>query len=195
MTFASPLALALLVPWAILTLWLLWARHRATSVPVIVLWRGAVKLPRASRQFSPPPLSLVAILSAILLAILAAAAPAIPRGKSPPPVTLILDRGITMSARGRIDEVLSLVKDLKPSRRITVPDDPAASHQPTTIDDDSAELQRTVANLPIRPIPSSCSLTNPCATIRASSCSPRPSPSPTSPSPISRSAHIRPRRR
>jgi len=146
MTFASPLSLALLAPWAALALWLLWARHRATSVPFIDLWRGAVKLPRASRQFSPPPTSLIAMLSAVFLAILAAAGPSIRRANAPPPVTLVLDRGITMSAAGRISEVLALVKDLNPARRITIPDDPTGDAQPTCVDT-AVALQETVANL------------------------------------------------
>ena len=115
-------------------------------MPFIELSRGAVKFPRSSRQFSPPPLSLIAILAAMLLAILAAAGPTVERGKFPPSVTLIVDRGITMSARGRIDEVLSLVKNLEPARRITIPDDPVGSDRPTNTDT-SAALQRTVAGL------------------------------------------------
>src|SRR2546423_4897256 len=109
MTFAAPIWLALLLPWAILTLWLLRARGKPQRVPFIDLWRGSIAAPKTSRLFHPPPLALLAALSALLLAILAAAQPAL---KLPLPLddrtaTVIIDRGVTMSAIARRDDAVA----------------------------------------------------------------------------------------
>src|SRR5437762_12117215 len=75
MVFASPIWLMLLPPWAALTAWLLWMRYRATRVPFLDLWRGPIEPSRATRRFHLPPLALLALVFAMLLAILAAARP------------------------------------------------------------------------------------------------------------------------
>jgi hypothetical protein len=50
MYFTSPIWLALLVPWAGVSVWLLWGRRDRTNVPFLKLWRGPVESPRAQRQ-------------------------------------------------------------------------------------------------------------------------------------------------
>ena len=110
MFFASPIWLALLIPWAAVAAWLMWSRRgERTDVPFLALWRGGAEdSPRAKREFRPPPAALVAALAAALLAILAAGRPTVraASGAPGPLVTLIVDRGVTMSARGRLAETI-----------------------------------------------------------------------------------------
>lgn len=122
MTFAAPIWLFLLLPWAALAAWLLWGRREARSVPFLPLWRGGATSPRANRWFHPPPLAIVAALLAILLAILATARPIVRRaGDAGPLVTVILDRGATMSPDARRRQVID---DLEPLLRRTFGDGP-----------------------------------------------------------------------
>lgn len=128
MTFAAPLFLTLLLPWAAVGVWLMWGRHSATRVPFIELWRGSVAKPSTSRQFHPPPMAIIAALSAMFLAIVAAAQPVV-RTASPAAVVMIIDRGITMSAgdrlAGAMKEAEELVARKMPGARvekINVPD-------------------------------------------------------------------------
>ena len=105
MSFLSPLWLWLLLPWVAVTFWLLWGRRRRTAVPFLSLWLGDVESPRAKRALALPPLPLLAAIIATLLAVLAAARPALPDSRLGPLVTIIVDRGITMSPAGRLEEV------------------------------------------------------------------------------------------
>lgn len=101
MTFVAPIWLFGLLPWAVLTIWLLWGRRTTAAVPFVALWRGPVVGPRAKRSVRLPPLALALLILAVLLAILSAAGPVIPPGHpSVPTPTVIVDRGMTMSARG-----------------------------------------------------------------------------------------------
>jgi hypothetical protein len=99
MLFASPLWLLGLVPWAGVTIWLLLGQGRQTSVPFIKLWRGPVPFPRAKRSFTRPPLAVLLTIFSLFLAVLASARPML-ASRSGVPITIIVDRGITMSARG-----------------------------------------------------------------------------------------------
>ncbi|MGB7159553.1 MAG: hypothetical protein WBD40_15915, partial [Tepidisphaeraceae bacterium] len=97
MVFASPIWLLALVPWAALALWMLWGQREQTGVPFLALWGDDEARPRTTRSARPPPLAVVMVLLAILLAILAAASPALSSaGRS---LSVIVDRGMTMSAR------------------------------------------------------------------------------------------------
>ena len=134
MTFFAPLWLTLLIPWTALAIWLLLGRHRAATVPFVELWRGSAEHPRESRQFAPPPLSLVAILTAIFLAIVAAAAPIIPQAHATSGIQIILDRGITMSSRsGRVEDPHSRRDEVINAARASV---------------DSQKLNATFATVP-----------------------------------------------
>src|SRR5665213_1167528 len=100
MFLASPLWLIALFPWTAAVLWILWGRRRRTYVPFLDLWRGPALQKPTQRALKPPPIFLAAALLGTLLAILAGAEPAIrsARPNSGHAITMILDRGITMSA-------------------------------------------------------------------------------------------------
>ncbi|HWE02717.1 MAG TPA: hypothetical protein VG326_09935 [Tepidisphaeraceae bacterium] len=100
MLFAAPLWLFAMLPWAAAVLWILWGRRKRTYVPFLDLWRGPALHKPTRRALQPPPIFLAAAIAATLAAVLAAAQPAI-RSSRPAaihPITVILDRGITMSA-------------------------------------------------------------------------------------------------
>lgn len=101
MSFLSPIWLAALIPWAAVTLWLLQGRRPAVSVPFLALWQTRVPVPRPRRKREVLPLAIVMALLAALLAIVAGAQPAIPdwRSRNLLVATLIVDRGLTMSAQ------------------------------------------------------------------------------------------------
>src|SRR5688500_16089804 len=153
MFFASPVWLALLLPpWALVAAWLMWSRRgERTDVPFLALWRGrAEESPREKREFRPPPIAVVAALAATLLAILAAARPGFETPLDGPHITIILDRGLTMSVGERRAEVVKAANPeiqqafgLGPTSFVAVPDgtvdetdrsdwlDPARSLPPT----------------------------------------------------------------
>ena len=82
MVLISPLWLLGLLPWAGVTAWLLWGRRQRTLVPFLPLWRGPAPVPRAKRSVQLPPAAVIFAILSMLLAVLAAARPAIAR--SPP---------------------------------------------------------------------------------------------------------------
>ena len=98
MHFATPIWLLALVPWAALVVWMLWGRREQVAVPFLTLWEGGEATPTISRAVRPPPIAVALVLLSILLAILAAATPTASLPHSLP-VTVLVDRGITMSAR------------------------------------------------------------------------------------------------
>ncbi|HMB94415.1 MAG TPA: hypothetical protein VKK61_00080 [Tepidisphaeraceae bacterium] len=75
MSFSSPLWLLGLLPWIAVVIWILTGRAEQTTVPFLHLWRGPQSLPRARQSLRPPPLEIVLILIAMLLAILASGRP------------------------------------------------------------------------------------------------------------------------
>jgi hypothetical protein len=76
MTFFAPLWLVGLLPWAVVTVWLLTGRREGTAVPFLNLWRGPeAALPRTKASMQVPPLAVVCAMLAMLLAILGAARP------------------------------------------------------------------------------------------------------------------------
>jgi hypothetical protein len=98
MLFATPIWLLALIPWAALATWMLWGRREQVGVPFLALWHAADARPTTRRAARPPPLPIVLLLLATLLAILAAGSPTL-SAPATPAITVILDRGITMSAR------------------------------------------------------------------------------------------------
>lgn len=105
MHLTSPIWLAGLAPWAAAVLWLLRGSPRRAGVPFLALWQGPVAAAPRERRLAPPPVAVAAALLACLLAILAAARPSVPRATATgrEPLTLVVDRGLTMSARGNAD--------------------------------------------------------------------------------------------
>jgi len=105
MSFLAPLCLLGLAFWAALTGWLLLGRRPRVGVPFLRLWKGPTPTDRPRRGIRVPPIAILLALLAILLTIFAAARPVVPRAepKNGSPITLIVDRGFSMSARGPHD--------------------------------------------------------------------------------------------
>ena len=105
MFFASPIWLLALLPWAGVTLYLLWGRAQKVKVPFLALWEIPDRPPPPRRSLTWPPVAVAMMILAMLAAIVGAARPALRIGQqhSSRPVTLIVDRGVTMSARGHSD--------------------------------------------------------------------------------------------
>jgi hypothetical protein len=102
MLLLSPIWLIGLVPWSAAAVWLMWGRRRRTAVPFLPLWQGPVKGPRARRSMQPPPVAVALCLLAMLLALLAAARPGLSNARhGQGSLTIIVDRGLLMSGRGR----------------------------------------------------------------------------------------------
>lgn len=78
MILASPLWLLALVPWAGAALWLLIGRNPRVAVPFIELWHDSdAPKRRVSRALKRPPAAIACALLAMLLALVAAARPAL----------------------------------------------------------------------------------------------------------------------
>jgi hypothetical protein len=83
-----------LVPWTALLVWLLSGRLEKSGVPFLNLWPShAPQWLKPKRSWERPPFSLIALLAAMLLGILAAAGPRITHRKSSD-VTIVVDRGL-----------------------------------------------------------------------------------------------------
>ncbi len=113
MTFASPLWLVGLLPWAAVTVWLLWGRRKRVDVPFLELWKGPVADRSARRAVQLPPAGLAAAIAAMLLAVIAAGGPRLdvrmPGGG--PVVSVVVDRGATMSGRDQYAKRLRIARD------------------------------------------------------------------------------------
>jgi hypothetical protein len=103
MDFATPAWLLGLLPWAAVALYLLWGRRRARVVPFLELWRIPVEGRHVRRRMGVPPLALALALLGMLLAVVAAAGPRVrwPRTGGGTTVVVIVDRGLSMSYRGK----------------------------------------------------------------------------------------------
>ncbi len=101
-----PAWLILLAPLLALAIWLLLSRGAPTAVPFVALWPADRSLAGARRRrWSRPPLFVLLLLLAILCAIGAAASPRWirPGSRGAHGIVILLDRGLTMSARGQSD--------------------------------------------------------------------------------------------
>jgi hypothetical protein len=105
MSFASPLWFLALLPWLGVALYLLWGRRKRRDVPFLELWRGPAAVEHAKWKVSAPPIALAMALLAMLAAILGAARPGARwgAGNSQTAINVVIDRGLTMSARGAND--------------------------------------------------------------------------------------------
>ncbi|HEV2295926.1 MAG TPA: hypothetical protein VGR35_18915 [Tepidisphaeraceae bacterium] len=99
MVFATPIWLLALIPWAALAVWMLWGRRERVGVPFLALWRDSELRPSASRAIQAPPVPIILLLLTILLAILAGSSPVLLPAGSGRSLIVLVDRGITMSAR------------------------------------------------------------------------------------------------
>lgn len=98
MSLSSPLWLLALLPWAAAVLLLLIGRLKRVPVPFLHLWQGPEAIPRRRKGIQLPPIWILLAILATLLAILAASQPVIRTPLTGPPLTILIDRGITMSA-------------------------------------------------------------------------------------------------
>src|SRR4051794_1780929 len=131
MSFAAPIWLLALVPWAGVVLYLLWGRRRRVDVPFLELWPAHGDGIRVRRRAAPPPIALALAILATLLALLAAARPAVKLPGRGEPIVVVIDRGWTMALPASISQ--QMYKESVPyvsSRRLhvwTVPPPPGAS--------------------------------------------------------------------
>jgi hypothetical protein len=107
MVFLAPLWLLALVPWAGLAIWAMARSGKSVAVPFVHLWRTEHPSPR-KRGLRRPPLAVLLLLGAILLALLAAAGPAV---RSHGALTVVVDRGAAMSVDLRYQSSAAAVAD------------------------------------------------------------------------------------
>jgi hypothetical protein len=100
MSFLSPIWLVLLLPWALLAIHLFTGQRERVAVPFLPLWDKTISAPKAKRSFRAPPLPIMLLLAAMLLAIVGAAGPSFVWSVRNA-ATLIIDRGVTMSTEAR----------------------------------------------------------------------------------------------
>lgn len=133
MHFAAPWFLTLLIPLIGVAVWLMSRRGESADVPFVHLWpRDAAPVGRAWR-FGKLPLWIALLLSAVFFAILSAADLRI-GSRMEQPVTLIVDRGVNMSAidrdgRSVLHQILAEIEPyaIAPKRIIAVPVAPGVS--------------------------------------------------------------------
>jgi hypothetical protein len=147
MSFASPIALLLLVPWGGLVLWLLSGLRDRVSVPFLDLWSGPVAAPRIKRTIQPPPAALALVLGSLFLGIFGMAAPGWRSSSTTSRVTLIVDRGITMSPAAQREKLYSLLPEIPAENVVLVPSSGSANWKdaPPSAIATSGLLQNAVA--------------------------------------------------
>src|SRR5437879_5828479 len=99
MAFAAPFWLIGLLPWTAVTLWLLSGQRPRQVVPFLPLWQGEPLVTKPRRALQLTPIALAAALLAMLLAVLAAGRPRWEIGGTRGALTILVDHGMTMSAR------------------------------------------------------------------------------------------------
>ena len=146
--FIAPIWLLGLLPWAAVTVWLLWGRRKKEVVPFLPLWQGNAAVKRSKQSVRPPPVALAAMILAMLLAVLAAAKPMV---KSPlgGAVTVLVDRGTTMSAKGNarpryIEAAAKVAEVFRPAGPVEVVDILSGERRAS----DGAHWQEVIASLP-----------------------------------------------
>jgi hypothetical protein len=127
MSFASPIWLTLLLPWAALAAWLLSGRREEARVPFVHLWPRSAAPARIRRALRIPPVSIACLLGAVLLAVLGSAGPHVARPSNARQhnVTLIVDLYVTSPARDAGGA------DLQPSRVVLVRGDATEEVEPS----------------------------------------------------------------
>jgi hypothetical protein len=99
MIFLAPAWLLTLLPWGALALWSMFGRRKRTWVPYLPLWDAPEEMKRPKKGFEPPPVALVLALLAVLLGLVAMARPMWNARPDRGGVTIVVDRGGSMSAR------------------------------------------------------------------------------------------------
>jgi hypothetical protein len=103
-SFLAPWWLVALAPWAALVAWSLVRRGATVDVPFVQLWQTGATLSK-KRGARLPPASVVLLLIAMFMAILAAVGPVVGFG-SRGVVTVVVDRGVTMSLDMRFERMV-----------------------------------------------------------------------------------------
>src|SRR6185503_18154679 len=85
------------------------------------LWSGPITGPKVKRTIQPPPIALACALVAMLFAIIGAAAPLIRSSHASSRATLIVDRGVTMSAEPRRSQIYQSFPSIEPGEVVVVP--------------------------------------------------------------------------
>src|SRR5690242_7675497 len=101
MIFTSPIWLLGLLPLAGVAIYLLTGRRRNVSVSFLGLWKDAASLPQPRAAVHRSPWFVILMLITTLLSVVAAAGPMLRTGGKASLVTVILDRGTTMSPSAR----------------------------------------------------------------------------------------------
>jgi len=99
MALLAPMWLFALVPWAAVSVWLWVGRRRRHWVPFLPLWDAPQELRRPKRGVEPPPLGLLLAILAMLAGVLAMTRPVYVSPADRGPVTIVVDRGASMSAQ------------------------------------------------------------------------------------------------
>ena len=154
MLVSAPIWLIALIPWSGLAVWLLSGSRKRAAVPFLPLWQGPVDGPRSRRRLHVPPASIALLLAAMFLAILAAARPRAPRPRNQihGALSLIVDRGFTMSAHGArdlrfreaADQALAALRERFADCQLTLMSVPDGATQTLSLD----QCASTVRNLP-----------------------------------------------
>ncbi len=100
MAFLSPIWLLALLPFAAFAAWVLIGRRARARVPFLPLWNVPEQLRRPKKGWEPPPLAIVLALLATLATLLAVSQPTLSLSGDARTVTVLVDRGATMSAAG-----------------------------------------------------------------------------------------------
>jgi hypothetical protein len=106
---ASPLYLIALIPWAVIAVYIFFGKRTVSPVPFVDLWRNLAVPAASKRSMRLPPIAVIALLIAALVAILAAAGPEIRDASSVGDLIVVADRGITMSANERLSTLANSV--------------------------------------------------------------------------------------
>ena len=149
MFFAAPLWLIGLLPWFAVTVWLFRGRRKSEKVPFLPLWRGPAANQRVRSAFSLPPFAIIAMLLSVLLGLIAAAKPNI-HSAQPRAVSIVVDRGLTMSAKGaaraRFMEATELIEKRLQSvaNQIEIIDPLSGERRKTTL----TQMREVIAAMP-----------------------------------------------
>ena len=148
MNFLATTWLFALIPWGILVIWVLTGRRQRERVPFLKLWNAPEEVQRPTKKaIEPPPLGVALLLSAILAGILAAAGPIIRVGRDGTMITVVVDRGASMSARGgsgqtRFIEAAAELQSLPERFRLRYQTVPTSQALPES----AKEMKRTAAD-------------------------------------------------
>ena len=155
MHLLHPLWLSLLIPWAVLSWWLLQGRRPRVDVPFVRLWRDGGPAPSRTRSYRFPPIAIVLLLLSLLLAILALTSPMIARrgvGLDPSRVIIVVDTGAVMTTQSpptRLTQALVMaapvLADLLGDQRVRVQSVPGEVHQSSITDLLNADHRQGVA--------------------------------------------------